>query len=95
MSRAYSATLAPATIDTLILAGLRGARGPVEEGEIPDRCHIRYQTLPAERTASLDRLVGRGLVVRQEARKLHPSRPLLEWTEVILYRATEGGIDVR
>jgi hypothetical protein len=82
--------MAASTLDAVILSGLRIARGPVEDGAIPDRIGIRYSTLPGERQASLDRLVALGLVSRRVVRKLHRERPLFDFIEITVYQAIGG-----
>ena len=57
--------LAPATLDGLILAGLRQARMPVEHGDIPRVCGLDRDHQVKDRQQSLDRLIARGLVAQR------------------------------
>ncbi len=84
--------LAPATIDRLILAGLKQHRVPIEEAEIPSVCRLDRDRHVFERKESLQRLVAAGLVACQTLKLLDHQRPLLFHREVTIYWATGGDL---
>lgn len=85
-----SAGLAPATLDRVILAGLRQSPKPLEEGEIPGACGLDGDTQVFDRRAALARLVAAGLVQSQPLKILDRERPLLSFRLVTIYWATGG-----
>ena len=89
-STADETRLAPATVDQLLLAGLREHGGEISEGDLTDRLQIRYHTSPAERRDSLSRLVERGLVSRRTAARLNREHPLFDPIELELFQAIGG-----
>lgn len=84
------AELAPATLDHVILSGLRAAGRPVAAGDVARACNLDPDRGVTDRAQALARLINRGLIVRRVYRTLDARQPLFAWVETTVYEAIGG-----